>query len=89
MPRRIMSIIPIDSIVSIEADVLAAIRRLRYGAVEVTVHDGRIVQIETREKVRVVSADRRPPDSRRRDHDASGGADRSAGGPGRDAETSE
>ena len=74
---------------SIETDVLAAIRRLRYGAVEVTVHDGRIVQIETREKVRVDSAGRRPPESRRRDHEASTGADRSAGGPGRDAETSE
>jgi hypothetical protein len=84
-----MSIISVDSIESVEADVLAAIRRLRYGAVEVTVHDGRIVQIETREKVRVERAGRRPPESRRRDHEASAGADRSAGGPGRDAETSE
>ena len=66
---------------------LAALRRLRFGAVEVTVHDGRIVQIETREKVRV--ADRRPPESRRRDNDTSAGADRSRGGPRRDAETSE
>jgi hypothetical protein len=84
-----MSITSIDSIQPVEADVLAAIRRLRYGAVEVTVHDGRIVQVETREKVRIESAGRRPPESRRRDHAASPGADRSAGGTGRDAETSE
>jgi hypothetical protein len=84
-----MSSNPVDSIVSVEADVLAAIRRLRYGAVEVTVHDGRIVQIETRERVRVDGAGRRPPESRRRDHEASAGADRSGGGPGRDVETSE
>jgi hypothetical protein len=84
-----MSSNPVGSILTVEADVLAAIRRLRYGAVEVTVHDGRIVQIETREKVRIESAGRRPPESRRRNHAASRGADRSAGGTGRDAETSE
>lgn len=33
--------------------VLAALAGLRYGAVEIVVHDGRIVQIERREKVRV------------------------------------
>jgi hypothetical protein len=84
-----MSSNPVDSIESIEADVLAAIRRLRYGAVEVTVHDGRIVRIETLEKVRIDSAGRRPPESRRRNHEASAGADRSAGSPGRSVETSE
>lgn len=84
-----MSSNSVDSIEPAEADVLAALRRLRYGAVEVTVHDGRIVQIETREKVRIDSAGRRPPESRRRDHEAGTGADRSAGGPGRTVETSE
>lgn len=30
-----------------------AIRSLRYGALEITVHDGRVVQVERREKLRV------------------------------------
>lgn len=29
-----------------------ALRQLRYGSVEITVHDGRIVQIERKEKLR-------------------------------------
>ena len=33
--------------------VINALRGLRYGSVEVVVHNGRIVQIERREKVRV------------------------------------
>ena len=41
-----------------------AVRALRYGSVEVQVHDGRVVQVETREKVRF--ADERRPDDRRR-----------------------
>lgn len=32
--------------------VAEAIASIRYGAVEVTIHDGRIVQIEKREKLR-------------------------------------
>ncbi len=35
--------------------ILRALQRLRYGAVEITVHDGRIVQIERREKIRLES----------------------------------
>lgn len=35
-----------------ERAVLQAVRTLRYGSVEVQVHDGRVVQVETREKVR-------------------------------------
>ncbi|MBP8130836.1 MAG: YezD family protein [Candidatus Hydrogenedentes bacterium] len=35
------------------ARVLAAIRSLRYGAVEVTVHDSRVVQIDKKERIRV------------------------------------
>ena len=35
-----------------------AVRGLRYGSVEVLVHDGRVVQVETRRKVRF--ADDRP-----------------------------
>jgi hypothetical protein len=63
-----------------EADVLRAIRRLRFGAVEVTVHDGRIVQIETREKVRFDEAGRRPPESRRRETQTRPRSDRTPGG---------
>lgn len=33
--------------------ILAALAGLRFGAVEIVVHDGRIVQIERREKVRL------------------------------------
>lgn len=40
----------------IEEDVLKkigeAIKKIRYGAVEITVHDARVVQIECREKIR-------------------------------------
>ena len=47
--------------------VLEALRGLRYGSVEVVIHDGRPVQIEKREKVRLeTQEDRRPPDHRRR-----------------------
>lgn len=33
-----------------------ALRGLRYGAVEITVHDGRVVQIERTEKLRLSSS---------------------------------
>jgi len=32
--------------------ILAALRGLRYGSVEIVVHDGRVVQFEKRERVR-------------------------------------
>ncbi len=35
-----------------EAEVLRLLRSLRYGSLEVVVHDGRIVQIEKRERLR-------------------------------------
>jgi hypothetical protein len=47
-----------------ENTVRSAIVHLRYGSVEILVHDGRVVQIETRERVRFT--DPRPPDDRRR-----------------------
>lgn len=60
-----------------ERAVQKAVRGLRFGSVEVLVHDGRVVQVETREKVRF--ADERRPDPRRRgEHD--GRAHRSPGG---------
>ena len=50
-----------------ERAVVEAIRALRYGSVEIVVHEGRVVQIETREKVRFDEAGRRRPDSRGRE----------------------
>jgi hypothetical protein len=37
----------------IEETIMQALRDLRYGSVEIVVHDSKIVQIERREKVRV------------------------------------
>ncbi len=37
----------------IEQQILRAISRIDYGSIEVVVHDGRVVQIECREKIRV------------------------------------
>ena len=49
-----------------EQAVVEAIRALRYGSVEIVVQEGRVVQIETREKVRFDEAGRRRPDLRER-----------------------
>jgi hypothetical protein len=38
----------------VEQEILRAIARIDYGSIEVVVHDGRVVQIECREKIRVV-----------------------------------
>ena len=46
--------------------VLDAVRGLQFGSVEIVVHDGRVVQVETREKVRFDDAGRRRPDLRGR-----------------------
>jgi hypothetical protein len=75
-----MSIISVDTteIDAWERVVRDAIRRLRYGSVEVLVHDGRVVQVETREKVRF--ADDRRPDDRRRNDENDGRAHRKPGG---------
>ena len=50
-----------------ERAVMEAIRALRYGSVEIVVHEGHVVQIETREKVRFDEAGRRRPDIRGRE----------------------
>jgi hypothetical protein len=60
--------------------VLRALRGLRFGSVEVVVHDGRVVQIERRERVRLEPAGDRPPDRRGRTHDSNHRAHRAAGG---------
>lgn len=36
-----------------EAEVLAAIRSVRFGSVEITIHNARVVQIERKEKKRL------------------------------------
>ena len=41
----------------IEQEILRAIARIDYGSIEVVVHDGEVVQIECKEKIRVVRAE--------------------------------
>ena len=43
---------PTDAPTQVEAEILRQLRSLTYGALEVHVHDARIVQIERREKIR-------------------------------------
>ncbi len=72
---------PVDLL---RSDVAAAVARalcgLRFGAVEIVVHDGRIAHIERRERVRLEEADRRSPESRTRNETNSDRACRTAGG---------
>ena len=44
---------PENNAESAEAAILKAIRSIRYGSVEITIHDSRIVQIECKKKIRV------------------------------------
>ena len=39
-------------------EILGAIQDIRFGSVEVVVHDGRVVQIERKEKFRLAGAER-------------------------------
>ncbi len=59
--------------------VLRALRGLRFGSVEIVVHDGRVVQIERRERVRL-DAGHPSPDGREGTHDSSARAHRTDGG---------
>ena len=34
-------------------EILRAVKEIRYGSVEIVVHDGRVVQIERKEKIRI------------------------------------
>ena len=49
----------------LEDRLMAAIRSIRYGTIEVVIHDGRVVQIEKRERIRLPVADQhdQPPGS--------------------------
>lgn len=37
----------------VDRQILAAVKSIKFGSVEVTVHDGRVVQIDRRERTRV------------------------------------
>jgi hypothetical protein len=41
---------------SLVKELLSAINSLRFGSVEITIHEGRVTQIEKREKVRFTEA---------------------------------
>ncbi|MCF8158231.1 MAG: YezD family protein [Burkholderiaceae bacterium] len=41
---------------SLVKELLSAIHSLRFGSVEITIHEGRVTQIEKREKVRFTEA---------------------------------
>ena len=43
----------------LEHEILRAIARIDYGSIEVVVHGGKVVQIECREKIRVVRDEER------------------------------
>ena len=45
---------------SLIQELLSAINSLRFGSVEITVHEGRVTQIEKREKVRFTAAANTP-----------------------------
>ena len=38
---------------NIEQEILRAVRSLRYGSVEIIIHDSKVVQIERKEKIRL------------------------------------
>jgi hypothetical protein len=42
----------LDPLTEVDAEVIRAIRNIRYGSVEITIHDSRVVQIERKEKRR-------------------------------------
>ncbi len=65
-PAAQMSIKSIDLVSEqVAAAVVRALGGLRFGSVEIVVHDGRVVQIERRERVRLDVADDRLPERRR------------------------
>ena len=45
---------------SLVKELLSAINSLRFGSVEITVHEGRVTQIEKREKVRFTDSANNP-----------------------------
>ncbi len=49
---RMEALIPGESDRNVERKILQAIKGLRYGSVEITVHDSKVVQIERKERFR-------------------------------------
>ncbi len=47
---------------AIQREILEAIRGIRFGSVEIIIHDSRVVQIERKEKVRLDPEDRKRTD---------------------------
>ena len=43
---------PLEEMESVLAKVRQALNKIRYGAVEIVIHNSRVVQIEAREKIR-------------------------------------
>ena len=37
----------------VEREILRSLREIRFGSIEIVIHDGRVVQIERREKLRL------------------------------------
>ncbi len=42
-----------ERISDMEQEILRAVRSLRYGSVEIIIHDSKVVQIERKEKIRL------------------------------------
>jgi len=57
-----------------------ALRGLEFGSIELVVHDGHVVHVERRERVRLLRADDRSPDRRQRIRDPGDRPHRAAGG---------
>lgn len=49
---------PAEDLSALADRILTAVRSVRYGAIELVIHDGRVVQIEKREKIRLSPSDR-------------------------------
>ncbi len=64
-----------------------AVRGLRYGSVELVIHDGRVVQIERREKLRFESSVSRPDYPETTSSDRGGHRSAGARDPGSSQET--
>jgi hypothetical protein len=53
------SVAPADGgLESVMVEIVRAIKNVRFGSVEITIHDSRVVQIERKEKLRFVPAQR-------------------------------
>jgi hypothetical protein len=62
----------------VNAAIVRALRGLRFGSVEITVHDGRVTQIERKEKMRLHAGSR--PDPIGRPKDRAGSTENHQGG---------